>query len=99
MNSGLHGIELFRQGLIGGADPRREGVARGDLVSRRERRHLNSIVVIAVATVALIGLFLPRVVGSTKWRATVTPLASIIGSGFLILAPLLAAPMAIGRPP
>ena len=30
MSSGLHGIELFRHGLIGGADPRREGVARGD---------------------------------------------------------------------
>ena len=30
MNSGLHGIEIFRYGLIGGADPRREGVARGD---------------------------------------------------------------------
>ena len=30
MNSGLHGIERFRYGLIGGADPRREGVARGD---------------------------------------------------------------------
>jgi gamma-glutamyltranspeptidase/glutathione hydrolase len=30
MSSGLHGIELFGRGLIGGADPRREGVARGD---------------------------------------------------------------------
>jgi gamma-glutamyltranspeptidase/glutathione hydrolase len=30
MSSGLHGIELFRHGLIGGADPRREGIARGD---------------------------------------------------------------------
>jgi gamma-glutamyltranspeptidase/glutathione hydrolase len=30
MSSGLHGIEPFRYGLIGGADPRREGVARGD---------------------------------------------------------------------
>jgi len=31
----------------------------------------------------------PRVRESTTWRATVTPLASIIGSGFLVIAPLL----------
>ena len=29
-NSGLHGIAITPQGLIGGADPRREGVAVGD---------------------------------------------------------------------
>ncbi len=32
----------------------------------------------------------PAVRTSSAWRATVTPLASIIGSGFLVLAPLLA---------
>lgn len=31
-----------------------------------------------------------RVDGSSLWRATVTPLASIIGSGFLVSAPLMA---------
>ena len=31
---------------------------------------------------------------SSSWRATVTPLASIMGSGFLVSAPLLA--MAVG---
>jgi hypothetical protein len=31
----------------------------------------------------------PRFSKSTVWRATVTPLASIIGSGFLVLAPIL----------
>jgi len=31
----------------------------------------------------------PRVRASTPWRATATPLASIIGSGFLVIAPLL----------
>jgi len=30
MTSGLHGIERFGRGWRGGADPRREGVARGD---------------------------------------------------------------------
>ena len=30
MNSGLHGLEIVNRQLRGGADPRREGVARGD---------------------------------------------------------------------
>ncbi|WP_339674265.1 hypothetical protein [Dasania marina] len=49
---------------------------------------LNSI---AIGVTILVGmmLFRRRVVGSAQWRATVTPLASIIGSGFLIIAPLL----------
>ncbi|MXO89070.1 hypothetical protein GRI32_09995 [Altererythrobacter aestuarii] len=34
-------------------------------------------------------LLSPRFAKSTVWRATVTPLASIIGSGFLVLAPIL----------
>jgi len=36
-----------------------------------------------------VALFLPRVVNNPTWRATITPLASIIGSGFLILGPIL----------
>ena len=36
----------------------------------------------------------PALRTSTAWRATVTPLASIIGSGFLVLAPLLASTVA-----
>ncbi|MAZ89962.1 MAG: hypothetical protein CL693_20185 [Cellvibrionaceae bacterium] len=49
---------------------------------------LNSI---ALGVTFLIGvmLFHRRMIGSPQWRATVTPLASIIGSGFLIIAPLL----------
>ena len=44
-----------------------------------------------LATVAgLVLLFRPGMRHSTPWRATVTPLASIIGSGFLVVAPLLA---------
>jgi gamma-glutamyltranspeptidase/glutathione hydrolase len=30
LNSGLHGIAIGPDGLTGGADPRREGVALGD---------------------------------------------------------------------
>ncbi len=43
---------------------------------------------ISFAVAAL--LLLPAIKESTVWRASVTPLASIIGSGFLVVAPLLA---------
>ncbi len=46
------------------------------------------LLAVAIAVVAL--LFQPRLRQSRDWRATVTPLASIIGSGFLVAAPLLA---------
>lgn len=45
--------------------------------------------VLALAAMAAAILALPRMRRSRDWRATVTPLASIIGSGFLVLAPLL----------
>ncbi len=49
------------------------------------------IVLIAIAA-TLAGLsMLPRIRLNRFWGATVTPLASIIGSGFLVIAPLLAA--------
>ncbi len=41
-----------------------------------------------VATITL--LLAPRLRAAPAWRATVTPLASIIGSGFLVSLPLLA---------
>lgn len=48
-------------------------------------------VVIAVALAVGAGLaFSKRAAASATWQATVTPLASIMGSGFLISAPLLA---------
>ncbi len=46
-------------------------------------------VLLAVAAVALV-LSRRSVRDSAGWRATVTPLASIIGSGFLVVTPLLA---------
>lgn len=42
-----------------------------------------------IALIILGILLLPRIRANTFWQATVTPLASIIGSGFLIVAPLL----------
>ncbi|KJE34182.1 membrane protein [Thalassospira sp. HJ] len=46
--------------------------------------------IIAIATIGVaFVLSMRRVSRSTTWRAVVTPLASIIGSGFLLLGPLL----------
>lgn len=50
-------------------------------------------IAIAFSLIVLIVLFNKRISSSKQWRATVTPLASIIGSGFLIVAPLLHATM------
>lgn len=49
---------------------------------------LNALI---LAVVVLFGAILiwPRVANSVVWRATITPLASIIGSGFLVLGPIL----------
>jgi len=44
----------------------------------------------ALAIGGCIGLNLPKIRNANFWRATVTPLASIIGSGFLVVVPLLA---------
>lgn len=44
---------------------------------------------IAFILCLLVVLFLPKVMNNELWRATMTPLASIIGSGFLIAAPVL----------
>ncbi|MEN3974928.1 hypothetical protein [Emcibacter sp. SYSU 3D8] len=45
---------------------------------------------IALVTAGVAGLLLmPRLARSRMWRATITPLASIIGSGFLVLGPIL----------
>jgi len=44
---------------------------------------------LGVACIIAALLFHPKVRLSRNWRATVTPLASIIGSGFLVAAPLL----------
>jgi hypothetical protein len=48
-----------------------------------------NIIILAV-TAAVGGLLLyPRLANANLWRAAITPLASIIGSGFLVLGPIL----------
>jgi len=47
------------------------------------------IIVVALALGGYLG-FSRRLTVSSNWKATVTPLASIMGSGFLVSAPLLA---------
>lgn len=49
---------------------------------------LNALILGAVAGTAAL-LIWPRIANAPLWRATVTPLASIIGSGFLVLGPIL----------
>lgn len=51
---------------------------------------IENTILLATALLAAAWLFRPALRRSTNWIATVTPLASIIGSGFLIVAPLLA---------
>ncbi len=50
---------------------------------------LSLIIVACAILLALFLAFSKKLSGSSNWRATVTPLASIMGSGFLVSAPLL----------
>ena len=50
---------------------------------------LENAILLGAAFIIAALLFHPKVRLSRNWRATVTPLASIIGSGFLVAAPLL----------
>jgi hypothetical protein len=50
----------------------------------------NGLVLTAVAMMLAAVLLNPRMVKWPFWQATVTPLASIIGSGFLVAGPILA---------
>lgn len=58
---------------------------------------LNIMLVLIVAGMLLF-LFSPHLTKSKSWRATLTPLSSIIGSGFLIIAPLLASVVGLLSP-
>lgn len=50
---------------------------------------LTAAAVLCALFVTLLFTFAPVMRRSDRWRATVTPLASIIGSGFLVVGPLL----------
>ena len=58
---------------------------------------LNVILVVIAASVLLF-MFQSRLTKSVSWQATLTPLSSIIGSGFLIIAPLLASVVGVYSP-
>lgn len=47
------------------------------------------LLIFAAVTVTAALLLHPRLANAPVWRATITPLASIIGSGFLVLGPVL----------
>ena len=49
-----------------------------------------NILLVFIAAGVLLFMYQPRFTKSNSWQATLTPLSSIIGSGFLIIAPLLA---------
>ena len=51
---------------------------------------MTSTLLVVVALLLLLLFLQPRLLRSERWRATVTPLASIIGSGFLVAGPILA---------
>ncbi|MEP1444681.1 MAG: hypothetical protein ABJK37_01030 [Paraglaciecola sp.] len=51
---------------------------------------LNYLIFLVAITAAALLLY-PKVANNLLWRAAITPLASIIGSGFLVLGPILVA--------
>lgn len=51
---------------------------------------LNIVVILVALALGAYLAFSRRLASSSNWQATVTPLASIMGSGFLVSAPLLA---------
>jgi hypothetical protein len=51
---------------------------------------LNAVIIIIAVILGGYLAFSKRLAGSSNWKATVRPLASIMGSGFLVSAPLLA---------
>ncbi|MEP4078465.1 hypothetical protein [Haloferula sp.] len=50
---------------------------------------INALIILIALAVGGYLAFAPRLRNSSKWQAMVTPLASIMGSGFLVSAPLL----------
>ena len=57
-----------------------------------------NIVLVVIAAAMLVFMFHPRLLKNKSWQATLTPLSSIIGSGFLIIAPMLASVIGVFSP-
>jgi len=57
-----------------------------------------NIILLIIAAVTLAFMFHPKLSKSESWQATLTPLSSIIGSGFLVIAPLLASVVGVNSP-
>lgn len=49
---------------------------------------MQDVIILLVSVTAASLLFHPRVTRAKTWRATIMPLASIIGSGFLVPGPI-----------
>lgn len=80
------------------SEPSRNAISEGGYDSQRKEcafaaldpsEMTSGAIAVVFAIVAMAMLLRPRFVRSPFWRATATPLASIIGSGFLVSAPLL----------
>ncbi|MBE9637295.1 APC family permease [Salipiger mangrovisoli] len=59
---------------------------------------MTTALILGISLLAALLLLWPRLARARLWRATVTPLASIIGSGFLVLGPILEAAYGIWAP-
>lgn len=59
---------------------------------------MQTVGILIVTALVAAFLFWPRLAGVKLWRASVTPLASIIGSGFLVLGPILAQSYGVWTP-
>lgn len=59
---------------------------------------MNAVILVAALALAAALALTPRIRASRSWKATVTPLSSIMGSGFLVSAPLLAGEAGVYAP-
>ena len=57
-----------------------------------------NVILVFIAAIVLLFMFHPRLLKNVSWQATLTPLSSIIGSGFLIIAPMLASVIGLYAP-
>ena len=56
------------------------------------------VTLVLIVAIVLVFMFHPRLLKNPSWQATLTPLSSIIGSGFLIIAPMLASVIGVYSP-